>query len=84
MGTSSVFMGACLSCSPACAFTSSRCSFLGRGGELVADVVAWSVLRPKLAQMFVLEVGLFRPSGSSLSGCRTAFRVHDMVPGAGE
>lgn len=37
--------------------------FAAGGGGLVADVLASSVVRPKVAQLFVLDVPLFRATG---------------------
>ena len=51
-------------CSLAGPATSYGCPLLcSGGGGLVADVLASSVVRPKVAQLFVLDVPLFRATG---------------------
>jgi len=50
--------------------------FFAAGGALVADVLPWSVVRPKLAQMLVLDVPLFRETGVF------SFWARDRVPGS--
>lgn len=50
--------------------------FFAAGGTLVANVLPWSVVRQKLAQMLVLDVPLFRETGVF------PFWARDRVPGS--
>ena len=50
--------------------------FFAGGAAFGGEVPSWSVLSPKLAQTFVLELGLFRDPGSCLFGSGRAFPAH--------
>ena len=65
-----------VSCSAGALTTHCSWSLLSSGGALVVNVLPWSVVRPKLAQMLVLDVPLFRETGVF------PFWARDRVPGS--
>jgi len=68
--------GCSASCSAGASTMNCGWCLLCSGGALVADVLPWSVVRPKLAQMLVLDVPLFCETGVF------PFWAHDRVPGS--